>query len=161
MGFASAHHSMPRWTAAVRVDARGGARLVCRAMPPVAPILARRAALAAPLLALLPTGARAHALVIGSTPATGDRLQAAPSEVVVRFNSRLDHGRSQLLIAPQREGGGGTAEERRLELTEPSPPTELRAALPPLPPGPWRLRWQVLALDGHITRGDILFAVQG
>jgi methionine-rich copper-binding protein CopC len=28
-----------------------------------------------------------------------------------------------------------------------------------LPPGAYRLRWQVLAIDGHITRGDIPFRV--
>ena len=78
----------------------------------------------------------------------------------MRFNSRVDHARSQLLLAPAREAAGGTADERRLDLL-PSPDTELRAALPPLPPGRWRLRWQVLALDGHITRGDILFELRG
>jgi methionine-rich copper-binding protein CopC len=26
-------------------------------------------------------------------------------------------------------------------------------------PGKYRIRWQVLALDGHITRGDIPFIV--
>jgi methionine-rich copper-binding protein CopC len=28
-------------------------------------------------------------------------------------------------------------------------------------PGEYRLRWQVLASDGHITRGEISFAVSG
>jgi methionine-rich copper-binding protein CopC len=28
-------------------------------------------------------------------------------------------------------------------------------------PGEYRLRWQVLASDGHITRGEIPFAVSG
>jgi hypothetical protein len=28
-----------------------------------------------------------------------------------------------------------------------------------LPPGDYRLRWQVLASDGHITRGEIPFSV--
>ena len=121
----------------------------------------RRAALAAPLLAFAPGRAAAHALVTGSTPAAGARLAQAPAEALVRFNSRLDHARSQLLLAPLREGAGGTAGEQRLALTEPSPENELHARLPPLAPGGWRLRWQVLALDGHITRGDIPFEVLG
>ncbi|TAI60323.1 copper resistance protein CopC, partial [Bradyrhizobium sp. Leo170] len=29
-----------------------------------------------------------------------------------------------------------------------------------LSPGAWRLRWQVLSVDGHITRGDIPFTVR-
>jgi hypothetical protein len=28
-----------------------------------------------------------------------------------------------------------------------------------LTPGPYVLRWQVLAIDGHITRGDVTFTV--
>jgi len=126
------------------------------------PALPRRAALpAAAALLLAPTGrAGAHALVTSSEPAAGARLAAPPAVAVVRFNSRVDHARSQLLLAPVREGGGGTADERRLDLG-PSPDTELRAALPALAPGRWRLRWQVLALDGHITRGDIPFDLLG
>ena len=127
-------------------------RLVSAAMTP------RRLALAVPLLAFARPAA-AHALVTGSVPAAHARLPAAPAEATVRFNARIDAARSQLLLAPLREGGGSTADERALELIPGGPDTELRAALPPLPAGRWRLRWQVLALDGHITRGDIPFAV--
>jgi methionine-rich copper-binding protein CopC len=112
------------------------------------------------LLLFAPMAARAHALVTGSEPPAGSRLRAAPAEAVVRFNSRIDHSRSQLLLAPIREAGGGTADERRLDPLA-APETELRATLPPLTPGRWRLRWQVLALDGHITRGDIPFEIRG
>ena len=30
-----------------------------------------------------------------------------------------------------------------------------------LQPGAYTLRWQVLAIDGHITRGDVPFTVEG
>jgi len=40
-----------------------------------------------------------------------------------------------------------------------SPPDELDAAAKLLSTGAWRLRWQVLSVDGHITRGDIPFTV--
>jgi methionine-rich copper-binding protein CopC len=46
-----------------------------------------------------------------------------------------------------------------LPLTPSAEPTRLEAPLPALAPGAWRLRWQVLATDGHITRGDIAFTV--
>ncbi len=111
-------------------------------------------------LGLAPGRARAHALVTSSEPAAGARVASPPPLAVVRFNSRIDRARSQLLLAPVRDGGGGTADENRLDLA-PSPDTELRASLPALPAGRWRLRWQVLALDGHITRGDIPFEVRG
>lgn len=123
-------------------------------------MIPRRSALLLPGLALAGP-ARAHALVVGSSPAADARLREAPPEAEVRFNSRLDPARSQLLLAPLREGGGGTADERALDLLPNAGDLVLRAALPPLAPGRWRLRWQVLALDGHITRGDIPFTVLG
>ncbi len=123
-------------------------------------MIRRRFALVLPALALAGQ-ARAHALVIGSSPAANARLRAAPAEARVRFNSRVDLSRSQLLLAPVRDGAGGTADERALDLSPGTPDTELRAPLPALAPGRWRLRWQVLALDGHITRGDIPFEVLG
>ena len=122
-------------------------------MPP-APL--RRALLALPLLA---GGARAHAIIRQSTPAPGGRVPAGPVALRLAFNSRLDHGRSQLGVAPVRLGGGGTADEVRVAIDSDSPPTELRGTTAALAPGPWRVRWQVLALDGHITRGDITFTV--
>lgn len=121
-------------------------------------MMRRRLALFLPALLAAPRPGAAHALVTGSSPAAQARLRESPAEAVVRFNSRIDPSRSQLLIAPLRDGAGGTADERPLDLL-PGPDTELRAALPPLAPGRWRLRWQVLALDGHITRGDIPFTV--
>jgi methionine-rich copper-binding protein CopC len=36
----------------------------------------------------------------------------------------------------------------------------LTADLPDLMSGQYRLRWQVLAIDGHLTRGDIPFSVK-
>ena len=118
--------------------------------------LFRRALLAAPLLA---SGARAHAIIRQSSPAPGARVAAGPLAITLVFNSRLDHGRSQLAVAPVRLGGGGSADEVRVPIAPDSPATELRGLTAPLGPGAWRIRWQVLALDGHITRGDIAFTV--
>ena len=116
----------------------------------------RRALLAAPLLA---AAAQAHAIIRESSPAPGASIAAGPVQVRLAFNSRLDHARSQLAVAPVRLGGGGTADEVRVPIAEDSPATELHGLTAPLAPGAWRIRWQVLALDGHITRGDIAFTV--
>jgi methionine-rich copper-binding protein CopC len=81
-----------------------------------------------------------------------------PDRFAVRFNSRVDHTRSRLvLIGP----GGG---QHPLMPAPGAEPTALVGSLPagpPPPPGAWRLRWQVLAIDGHITRGDIPFTLRG
>lgn len=94
-------------------------------------------------------------MVVASDPAAGASLAAAPRQVTVRFNSRIDHGRSRLVLV------GPEAVQLPLNLAPEREPTVLEAALPgtPLAPGAWRLRWQVLAVDGHITRGDIPFTL--
>ena len=116
----------------------------------------RRAMLALPLLA---HAAQAHAIIRQSNPALGESVPAGPVALRLVFNSRLDHARSQLSVAPVRLGGGGTADEVRVAIDPDSPVAEMRGVTAPLTPGAWRIRWQVLALDGHITRGDIAFTV--
>ncbi|MBL6078044.1 copper resistance protein CopC [Belnapia sp. T18] len=124
--------------------------------------LARRTLLAALLsslalpLSLLGAGpAAAHAIVVTSEPAVGAALAAAPRQVTIRFNSRLDHARSRLLLI------GADNAQIPLPIAEESDPVVLAASLPAtIAPGEWRLRWQVLAIDGHITRGDIPFTLK-
>ncbi|MCO6415332.1 copper resistance protein CopC [Siccirubricoccus sp. KC 17139] len=101
-----------------------------------------------------PKPAAAHAVVVGSTPAAAAVLPALPDTVTIRFNSRIDQARSRLLLVPP-EG-----EPVALEPAPPAEPTIMEAPIPAglaALPGGWRLRWQVLAIDGHITRGDIPF----
>ena len=120
----------------------------------------RRAALGA-LVALgaaplLPRPASAHALVMSSTPAPGARLASAPAQVTLRFNSRIDHGRSRMTLF------GPDNLPVPLTLAPETDPALVEAPLPAnLGAGSFRLRWQVLAVDGHITRGDIFFTVVG
>ena len=114
------------------------------------------ALLATSLAPLLPRPAQAHALVMSSTPAPGARLASAPAQVALRFNSRIDHGRSRMtLFGPDNQPMPLTlAPETDAALVEAPLPANLGA-------GGFRLRWQVLAVDGHITRGDIFFTVTG
>jgi methionine-rich copper-binding protein CopC len=103
------------------------------------------------LAAAVPAGA--HAIVVAAEPAVGAVVHGPKAQVVLRFNSRIDAGRSRLsLAAPD-----GTA--RALTLTPSDAPDTLAASIDGLASGNYRLRWQVLAVDGHITRGDIPFTV--
>jgi copper resistance protein C len=118
--------------------------------------LARRASLFIVGLALLSgTGreAAAHALVVESMPAVEGGVRGPEIEISVRFNSRLDHRRSTLTLI----AADGT--NRRLTISAASAPDMLQATASDLVPGAYKLRWQVLAIDGHITRGDIPFHV--
>lgn len=92
--------------------------------------------------------------MLASTPTVGARLDAPPARLSLRFNSRIDHGRSRLTLF------GPDGASQVLPLDPAAEPTLMSAAAPAgLAPGAWRLRWQVLAVDGHITRGDIPFIV--
>lgn len=46
----------------------------------------------------------------------------------------------------------------KMNARQPSPDS-LSATVPQLSPGNYKLHWQVLANDGHITQGDIPFRV--
>jgi methionine-rich copper-binding protein CopC len=104
-------------------------------------------------LSLGSAAARAHAIVVSSLPAAGAVVHDKSGRVMVRFNSRIDPLRSRLLLV--RPDGSSTA----LELADAPGRDTLTATVSELTPGSYRLRWQVLAIDGHITRGDIPFTV--
>jgi methionine-rich copper-binding protein CopC len=97
--------------------------------------------------------AAAHALVIESSPAVDSSVAGPQIDVTLRFNSRIDQQRSRLMLI------GPDATERRLAPAPDSAPDMLQAKVSGVPPGAYKLRWQVLAIDGHITRGDIPFRV--
>ena len=108
-------------------------------------------------LALLPLAlaapAFAHAIVVAAEPAVGAVVHGPKMQIMLRFNSRIDAERSRLtLTAPD-----GSA--RALMPAPSDAPDTLIAGVDGLASGSYRLRWQVLAVDGHITRGDIPFTV--
>ena len=102
--------------------------------------------------ALAPWAARAHAILVDSTPAANGTVGPGHEAITLRFNSRIDRGRSRLtLIAPDHS-------QTRIAVGEDGPPDVMTAAAE-LQGGAYTLRWQVLAVDGHITRGDVPFTV--
>ena len=90
---------------------------------------------------------------MSSIPAAGAVVHDKSGRVTVRFNSRIDRVRSRLMLV-RPDGTSST-----LELADTPGPDTLDATIGELTPGSYRLRWQVLAIDGHITRGDIPFTV--
>jgi methionine-rich copper-binding protein CopC len=114
--------------------------------------LTARTALLAAVLLLGPVPAFAHAILVDSVPAPQSHVPAGRLAISLRYNSRIDAERSKVTLT----GPDGTTE--RLEIASPGRPDMLRAEAM-LRPGEYVLRWQVLAVDGHITRGDVPFTV--
>jgi methionine-rich copper-binding protein CopC len=107
----------------------------------------------APLaLLLLARPAFAHAILIDSTPAPLGHIPAGPLNLVFRYNSRIDAARSKLTLKRPDE----TTE--RLAIQPAATEDVLKSTLT-LTPGPYVASWQVLATDGHITRGTVPFIV--
>jgi methionine-rich copper-binding protein CopC len=102
---------------------------------------------------LMAAPADAHAVLLESTPALKSAVTGPDVPVKLRFNVRIDALRSRLtLIRPD-----GSAQA--LEISKQTPADTLSAEATGLAAGAYRLRWQVLASDGHITRGEIPFTV--
>jgi methionine-rich copper-binding protein CopC len=117
-------------------------------------LLSALALLLAPLV-LAAGPARAHAIIVAAKPAGGAVVTGPSLAIELRFNSRIDRERSRLSLI------GPNASTRVLRIDDGTAPDTLTATAKGLQPGAYRLRWQVLSVDGHITRGDIQFTVSG
>jgi len=97
--------------------------------------------------------AGAHAVLLESSPPLKGAISGPDVSIKLRFNVRIDALRSRLtLIHPD-----GSAQT--LEINKHTSADTLTAEATGLAAGSYRLRWQVLASDGHITRGEIPFIV--
>jgi len=95
----------------------------------------------------------AHAVLMDSTPKPNSTVKGPELDVKLRFNVRIDGKRSRIrLVAP--DGVIST-----LTLDNSPAPEVLQSHVKGLKPGAYKLQWQVLASDGHITRGDVPFNV--
>lgn len=97
--------------------------------------------------------ASAHAILVDSSPKANGSLPAGHATLTLKYNSRIDQARSKLvLVAPDH------SETTLGVVSNPDKPNELDSEAD-LKPGAYVIQWQALALDGHITRGDLPFTV--
>jgi copper resistance protein C len=106
------------------------------------------------LMAASPRMALAHAVLLSSTPQKNAAVNGPDITISLKYNSRVDGAHSSLtLVKPD-----GSVESVGA-LTQPLPDT-LSATGHKLAKGAYKLRWQVLSSDGHITRGEVPFQVE-
>jgi copper resistance protein C len=95
----------------------------------------------------------AHAILLDSSPAINSTVAGPGVPIKLRFNVRIDATRSRLtLVRPD-------ASTELLVISKDAGADTLASQAHGLNPGEYRIRWQVLASDGHITRGEIPFQV--
>lgn len=102
---------------------------------------------------LISSSLLAHAVLVESSPALKSSVAGPDVPVKLRFNVRIDAARSRLTLVDP-DGSLQT-----LDIDKPDSPDTISAEAKGLHSGLYRLRWQVLASDGHITRGEIPFTV--
>jgi hypothetical protein len=96
-----------------------------------------------------------HAILKETSPAANSKVAGPDVPVMLKYNVRIDAKLSKLqLLHPDNSTSFLTIEAQ-------TSPDTLNAKATGLTPGPYRIRWQVLAPDGHITRGEISFTVTG
>jgi methionine-rich copper-binding protein CopC len=98
------------------------------------------------------SAANAHAFLDHAEPRVGSTVSAAPKEVVLLFTQNLEPAFSTIEVSD--------ANGARVDLGKPKiSTTTMRVGVKPLPPGTYRVRWQVLSVDTHTTEGSFSFHV--
>jgi methionine-rich copper-binding protein CopC len=97
----------------------------------------------------------AHAILKETSPAANSTVAGPDVPVKLKFNVRIDAARSKLqLLHPDNSITDLAIEKQDSADSLSTKATGLKA-------GAYTVRWQVLAPDGHITRGEIPFKVTG
>jgi methionine-rich copper-binding protein CopC len=117
------------------------------------PVLLIFAMLAA-VSVLLPSVALAHAFPVAEQPRVGSTVKTPPSEVAIKYDSPI-----QLLFAKLQVLSRAGIEEAAGKPTLSADRRTLSVKLKPLVPGTYKVKWSVIALDGHRTEGSYDFTV--
>jgi len=117
----------------------------------------RMAGLLAPVVALLLGGSllEGHAVLKDSSPMANGTVEGPDVPIRLHYNVRVDAALSKLeLLNPDQS-------TTSLAIGKQPAADTLTSEAKGLKPGTYKIRWQVLAPDGHITRGEVPFTVTG
>src|SRR6266571_3156657 len=117
--------------------------------------MTRRRAILLFVAALSGLAARAstHGFLERSDPRAETTIRTPPTRVRLWFTGAIEPAYSRVEVLD--------AQGRRVDVGESVVDREtqksLTIAVPPLPPGPYRVKWRVLSVDTHLTEGDFSF----
>lgn len=98
--------------------------------------------------------ASAHAVITESSPSLNATFTGHSVPVDLHFNSRIDKKRSRLAVI----NPDNTSQPLSFPLDGDA--NRITATVDGLAPNRYQIEWQVLGIDGHITRGLIPFTVK-
>lgn len=113
-------------------------------------------AVLAAILCVLPGASWGHAFPDHSDPKVGSTVSGPPAQVRIWFDSDLEPAFSTLMV----HNADGKMIDKRDNRVDPADPKLLQVSLPPLPPGTYLVIWNVVARDGHRTKGQFSFTVK-
>ena len=96
----------------------------------------------------------AHAILMDSTPKINSTVQGPDLDITLRYNVRVDGSRSCVMLVAQ----NGTSTQ--LTLAKQAEPDMLQMHASGLKAGAYKLQWNVLASDGHMSKGEVPFTVK-
>ena len=117
---------------------------------------ARRVGLALAACALTATVAAGHAVLQRAEPRIESTLKRAPDEIKLYFTERLEPAYSSVRVVNDHD----VQVDRRDSRVDRSNPALLRATLPRLPPGTYKVIWRVLSIDADVTEGGFTFRIE-
>jgi methionine-rich copper-binding protein CopC len=97
----------------------------------------------------------AHAHLVRATPAAGGTVQAAPSEVTLRFSEKLEPKFSSVLV---RDSAGKQVDKGDATVDK-ADRMVIRVLLPQLEPGVYTVEWRAVSADTHKVNGNFTFKV--
>jgi copper resistance protein C len=101
------------------------------------------------------SGASAHPKLVNAQPAVDGTVKAAPSEITLRFNERLEGSFSKVVI----KNSEGKQVDKGDAKVDRSDRRILRVSVPTLPAGQYKVEWQAMSADTHKVEGDFAFRV--
>ncbi len=108
------------------------------------------------MLMLASVDAGAHAYPDHADPKVGSTVNVSPGRVRIWFDSALEPAFSTIMV----HNANNEMVDKRDGHVDPDDPTLLEVNLPPLPPGIYRVFWNVVARDTHRTSGNFTFTIK-
>ncbi|WP_426212104.1 copper resistance CopC family protein [Massilia sp. TWP1-3-3] len=105
---------------------------------------------------LAATAAQAHAKIEAAEPRADSELAAAPKEITLHFNEKLEPAFSKIALLDARNVAISLP---RIAIDK-NDAKSMSAQLPLLKSGPYLVRWSTMTHDGHKAKGEYRFKVK-
>jgi methionine-rich copper-binding protein CopC len=97
----------------------------------------------------------AHAHLVRTTPSNGEAVKAAPAEVTLTFDKKVEPAFSSAVV----RDAAGKAIDKAVGHVDAADPAVIRVSLPPLEPGFYTVEWHAVSTDTHKVNGTFTFRV--